>query len=71
PLRYGQTDTLTAPERKAAELAARGVPAPTIAGDLHLTEQGVRHLLSSVYRKIGTDESGLAAALKSFPCPRS
>ncbi|MFJ9663153.1 ATP-binding protein [Streptomyces sp. NPDC101219] len=71
PLRYGQTDTLTAAERKAAELAARGVPAPAIAGDLHLTEQGVRHLLSSVYRKIGTDESGLAVALKSFPCPRS
>ncbi|MCT7353001.1 hypothetical protein N4P33_12575 [Streptomyces sp. 15-116A] len=71
PLRYAQTDTLTAPERKAAELAVRGMEPAAIAGDLRLTEQGVRHLLSSVYRKIGTDASGLAAALESFPRQRS
>ncbi|CAL9384318.1 hypothetical protein SUDANB176_01124 [Streptomyces sp. enrichment culture] len=70
PLRYAQTDTLTAPEREAAELTARGVPATAVAERLRLTEQGVRHLLSSVYRKIGTDASGLAAALESFPRPR-
>ncbi|MEV8592266.1 AAA family ATPase [Streptomyces sp. NPDC052012] len=70
PLRYAQTDTLTAPERRAAELTARGVDPVVIAGDLRLTEQGVRQLLSSVYRKIGTDASGLAAALESFPRQR-
>ncbi|GAA2270946.1 AAA family ATPase [Streptomyces atrovirens] len=71
PLRYAQTDTLTAPEREAAELTVRGASAAAIAGKLRLTEQGVRHLLSSVYRKIGTDASGLAAALESFPRPWS
>ncbi|MFF7853546.1 AAA family ATPase [Streptomyces sp. NPDC007904] len=70
PLRYAQTDTLTAPERAAAELTTRGLPVAVVAGELHLTEQGVRRLLSSVYRKIGTDASGLAAALESFPRPR-
>ncbi|MGW0614020.1 ATP-binding protein [Streptomyces sp. NPDC002788] len=70
PLRYAQTDTLTAHERKAAELTAQGHPAAVIATGLHLTEQGVRQLLSSVYRKIGTDAAGLAEALETFPRPR-
>ena len=70
PLRYAQTDTLTAPEREAAELTVRGSSTEVIAGKLRLTEQGVHHLLSSVYRKIGTDASGLAAALGSFPRQR-
>ncbi|MEU0199541.1 MULTISPECIES: AAA family ATPase [unclassified Streptomyces] len=70
PLRYPQTDTLTAQERKAAERAAQGHPVAVVAKELHLTEQGVRHLLSSVYRKIGTDAGGLAEALKTFPRPR-
>ncbi|MEU5088756.1 AAA family ATPase [Streptomyces sp. NPDC021356] len=71
PLRYAQTDTLTAQERRAAELAAQGHPVAVVAKELHLTEQGVRQLLSSVYRKVGTDAAGLAAALETFPrsCP--
>nr|WP_323137636.1 LuxR C-terminal-related transcriptional regulator [Streptomyces sp. NEAU-H22] len=70
PLRYAQTDTLTAQERKAAEMTARGQAAAVVAKALHLTEQGVRHLLSSVYRKVGTDAEGLAEALETFPRPR-
>ena len=70
PLRYAQTDTLTAQERKAAEMTARGQAATVVAKSLHLTEQGVRQLLSSVYRKVGTDATGLAEALETFPRPR-
>ncbi|MFD5913371.1 ATP-binding protein [Streptomyces massasporeus] len=70
PLRYPQTDTLTAQERKAAEMTARGQAAAVVAKSLHLTEQGVRQLLSSVYRKVGTDAAGLAEALETFPRPR-
>ncbi|GHE08052.1 hypothetical protein [Streptomyces alanosinicus] len=68
PLRYVQADTLTAPERRTAELSAQGHPVAVIAKELRLTEQGVRQLLSSVYRKIGTDAAGLAGFLES--CPR-
>jgi DNA-binding CsgD family transcriptional regulator len=71
PLRYPQMDTLTAQERKAAERTSQGHPVGVVAKELHLTEQGVRQLLSSVYRKIGTDAAGLADALDSFPRPRS
>ncbi|MGW5197478.1 ATP-binding protein [Streptomyces spiralis] len=71
PLRYAQTDTLTAQERKAAERAAQGHPVAVVAKELHLPEQGARQLLSSVYRKVGTDAAGLAAALETFPRPRS
>ncbi|MGP4086379.1 ATP-binding protein [Streptomyces sp. KR55] len=71
PLRYAQTDTLTAPERKAAEMVAVGHPVGVVAKDLRLTEQGVTQLLSSVYRKVGTDPAGLARALETFPRPRS
>ena len=70
PLRYAQTDTLTAQERRAAEMTARGQAATVVAKSLHLTEQGVRQLLSSVYRKVGTDATGLAEALETFPRPR-
>ncbi|MGV9343620.1 hypothetical protein ACWDSD_02210 [Streptomyces spiralis] len=42
-----------------------------VAKGLHLPEQGARQLLSSVYRKVGTDAAGLAAALETFPRPRS
>jgi DNA-binding CsgD family transcriptional regulator len=69
PLRYAQTDTLTAHERTAADMTAQGHPAAVVAKELRLTEQGVRQLLSSVYRKIGTDAAGLARALETFPCP--
>lgn len=71
PLRYAQTDTLTAPERKAAEMVAVGHPVGVVAKDLRLTEQGVTQLLSSVYRKVGTDTAGLARALETFPRPRA
>jgi DNA-binding CsgD family transcriptional regulator len=70
PLRYAQTDTLSAQERKAAEMTVRGQATAVVAQALHLTEQGVRQLLSSVYRKVGTDAAGLAEALETFPRPR-
>ncbi|WP_055490877.1 AAA family ATPase [Streptomyces sp. TP-A0356] len=70
PLRYAQTDTLTAHERKAAEMAASGHPLAVVAKELRLTEQGVTQLLSSVYRKVGTDATGLARALETFPRPQ-
>ena len=70
PLRYGQTDTLTAQERRTAELTAQGQPVAVVAKELRLTEQGVRQLLSSVYRKIGTDAADLTRALDAFPRPR-
>ncbi|MFG3201063.1 sesquiterpene cyclase [Streptomyces sp. NPDC048192] len=71
PLRYAQADTLSAHERRAAELTAQGLPVPVVAKDLGQTEQGVRQLLSGVYRKIGTDSSGLAGFLEGCPQPRS
>ncbi|GGS50474.1 AAA family ATPase [Streptomyces griseoviridis] len=70
PLRYAQTETLTVRERRAAELTAQGVPAEVIAKELRLTEQGVRQVLSSVYRTLGTDAEGLARALESAPRTR-
>jgi DNA-binding CsgD family transcriptional regulator len=48
-------------------MTAQGHPASVVAKKLRLTEQGVRQLLSSVCRKIGTDAAGLAQALKTFP----
>ncbi|MGC9543547.1 ATP-binding protein [Streptomyces sp. UG1] len=71
PLRYAQTDTLTAHERRTAELMVQGRSVGVIAKELRLTEQGVRQLLSSAYRKIGTDSTGLAQALETFPRPRT
>lgn len=67
PLLYGQTDTLTTQERRAAEMTAQGHPVTVVAKELRLREQGVRQLLSAVYRKIGTDAAGLASALETFP----
>ncbi|MFJ7071843.1 ATP-binding protein [Streptomyces sp. NPDC098781] len=71
PLRYAQTDTLTAHERRTAELTVQGHSVGVIAKELRLTEQGVRQLLSSAYRKIGTDAAGLARALETFPGSRT
>ncbi|MEU2716653.1 AAA family ATPase [Streptomyces sp. NPDC007205] len=68
PLRYVPADTLTAKERRTAELTAHGHPMAVVAKEMHLPEQGVRQLLSSVYRKIGTDAAGLAGFLEN--CPR-
>ncbi|WP_327658881.1 MULTISPECIES: ATP-binding protein [unclassified Streptomyces] len=63
PLHGAVTDTLTARERAAASGAARGSCPSEIAQDLHVDESTVVRLLSSVYRKLGTDAKGLAAAL--------
>ncbi|MGY0021889.1 helix-turn-helix transcriptional regulator [Streptomyces sp. YJ-C3] len=64
PLRGAATDTLTARERAVAGCAARGLCPAEIARKLRLDEQTVVRLLSSVYRKVGTDPTGLAAALE-------
>ncbi|MER7681997.1 AAA family ATPase [Streptomyces sp. NPDC096934] len=58
-----ETDTLTARERAAAVLTARGGTTGQVAEELAMDEQAVVRLLSAVYRKVGTDHAGLAAAL--------
>ncbi|MFE0514916.1 ATP-binding protein [Streptomyces sp. NPDC058964] len=58
-----ETDTLTSRERTAAGLAVRGRTEAEIAAELHTDEPTVVRLLSAVYRKVGTDHSGLGAAL--------
>lgn len=58
-----ETFALTARERTAAALTVRGESAARIAEELHTDEPAVVRLLSAVYRKVGTDHSGLAAAL--------
>jgi DNA-binding CsgD family transcriptional regulator/tetratricopeptide (TPR) repeat protein len=62
-LRTTDTDALTAQERTVAAHAARGAAPAGIAHDLGTDERGVARLLSAVYRKVGTDASGLAQAL--------
>ncbi|MER5252715.1 AAA family ATPase [Streptomyces sp. NPDC002855] len=64
-----ETDTLTARERTAAALTVRGESAARVAEELHTDEATVVRLLSAVYRKVGTDHSGLAAALSAPPPP--
>ncbi|MEU6840242.1 AAA family ATPase [Streptomyces sp. NPDC046716] len=63
PLRGATTDALTARERAAAACAVRGLYPAETAAELHLAETDVVRLLSAVYRKVGTDQAGLAAAL--------
>ncbi|MER5951533.1 AAA family ATPase [Streptomyces sp. NPDC001904] len=63
PLRGAATDALTAGERAAAACAVRGLYPAETAAELHLAETDVVRLLSAVYRKVGTDQAGLAAAL--------
>ncbi|WP_405640792.1 AAA family ATPase [Streptomyces sp. NBC_00019] len=58
------TDTLTTRERTAATMTAEGLTKREIADGLGIDEPAVTRLLSAVYRKLGTDHSGLAAALK-------
>ncbi|MCX4572468.1 AAA family ATPase [Streptomyces sp. NBC_01571] len=62
-----ETDTLTARERTAAALTAGGRTADQVAEELHIDEPSVVRLLSAVYRKVGTDRTGLAAALGEQP----
>ncbi|MEU6762072.1 AAA family ATPase [Streptomyces sp. NPDC046853] len=59
-----ETDALTTRERTAAALTVRGEPAARIAEELRTDEPAVVRLLCAVYRKVGTDHSGLAAALE-------
>ncbi|MFJ6084701.1 ATP-binding protein [Streptomyces sp. NPDC092369] len=59
-----ETDTLTARERAAAQLAAQGRTDADIAKDLRVDEPTAVRLLSAVYRKMGTEGTGLAAALR-------
>lgn len=58
------TDTLTTRERTAATMTAEGRTRTEIAKELTIDESAVVRLLSAVYRKMGTDSGGLAAALK-------
>ncbi|MCX4595460.1 AAA family ATPase [Streptomyces sp. NBC_01549] len=62
-----ETDTLTARERAAAALTARGRTTTEVAEELGTDEPTVVRLLSAVYRKVGTDRTGLAAALGQQP----
>ncbi|MFE1799956.1 ATP-binding protein [Streptomyces sp. NPDC059517] len=62
-LRSAETDALTARECAVAELAARGLTTATIAEQLRTEETTVVQLLSAVYRKVGTERTGLGAAL--------
>jgi len=63
PLRYADTDGLTAQERAVAEHAARGQGTAAIAGELGINERTVNRLLSAACRKVGTDQAGLSRAL--------
>ncbi|WP_327137925.1 AAA family ATPase [Streptomyces sp. NBC_01340] len=62
-----ETDTLTARERAAAALTARGRTTTEVAEELGTDEPTVVRLLSAVYRKVGTNRTGLAAALGQQP----
>ncbi|MGW0119720.1 ATP-binding protein [Streptomyces sp. NPDC003327] len=61
PLHPAGTDTLTVRERTAAELTVRDGDPATVLG---IDATAVGRLLSAVYRKLGTDRTGLAQALR-------
>ncbi|MGW6416545.1 ATP-binding protein [Streptomyces sp. NPDC055055] len=61
PLHPAGTDTLTARERAAAELTVRDRDAAAVLG---IDTAAVGRLLSAVYRKLGTDRTGLDQALR-------
>jgi DNA-binding CsgD family transcriptional regulator len=63
PLRYADTDALTAQERAVAERVARGEPPARIAEELGIRERAVSRLLSAACRKAGTDYAGLPRAI--------
>ncbi|MFJ6699060.1 ATP-binding protein [Streptomyces sp. NPDC091272] len=67
PRRLHETDTgtstLTARERTAAVLTARGDSPAAVASALGTDESEANHLLSAVFRKVGTGRAGLEAAL--------
>ncbi|MCD0483832.1 AAA family ATPase [Streptacidiphilus sp. ASG 303] len=56
-------EALTDRERRAAELAVRGVPSDRIAVELGTGVRIVDRLLAAVHRKLGTGREGLPSAL--------
>ncbi|MCH5672055.1 ATP-binding protein [Streptomyces gilvus] len=60
-----ETDTLTARERTAANLAAEGHSEAEIAREMQIDEPTAIRLLSAVCRKMGTEITGLPAALRA------
>ncbi|MEV6006868.1 AAA family ATPase [Streptomyces sp. NPDC051976] len=68
-LHAAHSDTLTGRESEAARRAAHGDDHPRIAAALGTGERDVARLLSAVYRKLGTDPSGLPEALHEPPRP--
>ncbi|MGW4032281.1 ATP-binding protein [Streptomyces sp. NPDC004838] len=66
-LRAIETDDLTTREHTAAVLTVQGWDRQAVASALHIDEPSVTRLLSAVYRKAGTDESGLAEFLGDRP----
>ncbi|MFI6339348.1 ATP-binding protein [Streptomyces sp. NPDC050535] len=59
-----ETDALTVRERTAAALTVRGRTPAEIAEELHTDKRTVVRLLSAVYRKVGTERTGLGSALE-------
>lgn len=62
-LRVDHTSPLTSQEQAVAERAAEGWSDARIGEATGLEEREVARLLSEVYRKVGTDRSGLAKRL--------
>ncbi|MET9907704.1 AAA family ATPase [Streptomyces sp. NPDC006476] len=60
-----ETDTLTARERTAANLAAEGLSEAEVAREMQIDEPMAVRLLSAVCRKMGTEITGLPAALRT------
>jgi DNA-binding CsgD family transcriptional regulator len=57
------TDALSAQEQEVAEQAVLGHSTARIAEGRGMTERSVTAMLSTVYRKVGTDRAGLAKVL--------
>ncbi len=62
-----ETDALTTRERTAGALTVQGRSPAEIARALDTDEPAVVRLLSAVYRKLGTDPTGLETALTEHP----
>ncbi|MEU8828366.1 AAA family ATPase [Streptomyces sp. NPDC048636] len=62
-LRVDHTSPLTSQEQAVAERAAQGWTDERICTETGLSDRDVARLLSGVYRKVGTDRTGLAKLL--------
>ena len=75
PVKRSATETLTsltASERRVADLAASGLSNRQIAGELFVTVKAVEWHLSNVYRKLGIrSRTRLPGLLSGVPKPRS